>query len=228
MTFSVIHASRGRPEKALEIINHTFATAKNKDFEYILTVDPDDEEVDGYADIPDMPGLCILVVDLPEAGFVTKNNFAAKRSVGDIIVLVEDDYYLPSEWDDRILEVVERDVGDGWRQKEWVVWAEDNDKRWWNKQRYPEGYISKPIISRPYYLRKGDLFWPEYKHYYCDPDFYSQALKDHVKIINAKKEIVCVHAHYQNPKGNKKDATYERAEAWMARDREIFKLRWGI
>lgn len=233
MLFSVLHASRGRPSKCFEVVNHTFSTAKNLDnFEYILVIGEDEPNIYQYARLAKEikhSNFRMTLMSLNSPGkvltSVEKFNYAAKVSSGGVILGTEDDYYLPKDWDEIVLNELNARFNENWRQKEWVIWSNDGDIRGWNPARYPDGYITHPILSRPYLLRRGDLIYPEYHHYYSDVDFTEQALKDKVEIIDLRAKFKCVHKHYQNT-GEPKDLTTQLSEFWAAKDQELFFKRW--
>jgi len=221
MKFSILHPTRGRPNLAADVLLHTIANANTNDFEYLMMVDADDPSFKDYMALPRLPGFKMLVTDMKDVAWVAKQNLLAAASSGDILVCIADDFFLPIDWDSRL----ESEIPVGIDQ--FVIWIDDGDDRITYREKYPNGYMTHPIVSRAYYLKKGHLFYPDYKHYWCDLDFYKQVLVDQIKVVFAKERIHCVHKHYQNPGGNQKDATYARAEAWGARDGEVFKRRWN-
>jgi hypothetical protein len=205
-SISILHATRGRPEKAKRIRELWHQRADNpKGFEYIFAIDDDDATSEaglaGYAKAVVKGG----------RGVVAAINFAAQAATGRILVMAADDCEPPQGWDTLI-----RDALDGQLHEPRVLWCSDG---------YTEQpVITHPIITRAFYEQQGWFFCPEYPHLFCDTELTVRA-QAAGQIIDAR-HIVLKH---ENPMftGAYPDALHRERnspEAW-ATGRAIFLRR---
>lgn len=157
--FSVLHATRARPQKAAEICALFHDRAHDpSSIEYLFAVDQDDEE--SRATLARFP----LIVVPPGGGVVKAINAAALKARGQILVMAADDCIPPPRWDYDVWEKFQRGpdlprvlaVSDGYRE---------------------DGLISHPIMNRAFYRQQGYFFCPEYPHLYCDTELTVRARK---------------------------------------------------
>lgn len=117
------------------------------------------------------------------ASTVGGSNFAAHRSTGKVMVVLADDFYSAPHWDTDILKLLE-----GKLDQEAVIWPHTGISG------FDESFISLPILTRKYYMRKGNyIFWPEYTSYYADVEFSRVATLDGVEVIDARKTLMLRH-----------------------------------
>jgi hypothetical protein len=187
-SISLIHATRGRPIKATKCMMLWIERAKHPEMiEHIFCIDADDPQIDFFnrfkKEIQN------------ENGFsVGAWNLGAKKSSGDIIVQLSDDWEPPLHWDEEIasrLDLAEEQVlrvSDGYRKDDLICMA---------------------ILTRKYYENYG-LFNPLFRNVYSDTDFTYRAAKSG-KIIEAR-DLVFLHHHpfFEN---GEMDETYQRGNS---------------
>lgn len=191
---SLLHATRGRPHKAIETCKLFLERAFNKgDIEYIFAVDRDDEiSVDIIGDfvmknmVNNVLGMNVKIncgiVPNPN-GCVRAWNLAARHSLGDILVQLSDDWIPPMHWDKQIAQRLDitkarcLQVSDGSRKDDLMCMAIITRKRF--EQQTENG--------QPY------MFHPSYFGVYSDTEYSLRAFKD--KVVVKALDIVFEHEH---------------------------------
>lgn len=147
---SLLHTTR-RPEAAKRCQELWLSRADNTtNIEIVTAVDADDvasQQAFPNAIIVQKPNGCC-------AGF----NAAAAASVGDILVLLDDDWEPPHGWD----EIIVSRLGGGD-----VLFVGDKHRK--------DDLICHPIITRRFYEEMGYFLHPSFKSVYCDNFFTLQA-----------------------------------------------------
>lgn len=190
---SLIHPSRGRPEKAFQTAN-LWMDAAGTYCQYILSLDEDD---------PYLPEYKALFERLPmvvnaNTCVVEAANHAAKLSTGDVLLYLSDDFKCFDNW---AAEVLKHFVG---ITKPLLIKVDDK------LQTFHKDVLTMPIMNRALYNELGYFFHPGYKSMWCDCDLYHT-----VKNMDALKlcpELIFEHHHYVNGKA-KRDETYDRSTA---------------
>lgn len=183
---SLIHATRGRPKQALQMMNRWLSRAKNPDaIEHIVALDADDEQ-----SLPLASNYCVVVP--PGGGCVRAWNAAAAKSCGEVIVQMSDDFDCPMHWDDLILDRIGDtsrpavlDINDGYRT---------------------DSLICSAIFTRARYLEQGYFLHPDFLSMYSDNWFSHCAHRD--GIVIPAKDITFEHLHPAAGKAEM-DATYK-------------------
>lgn len=182
--FSLLHATRGRPEKALHARDQWFrAAVKPGMIEHIFAVDADDTKT-----LEELDGMRVVVVE-PGGGCVRAWNAAAKESRGHVLVQMSDDWLAPHHWDNAVC----------WKLKDPIekklpgVLAIDDGHR-------KDKLLCMAILTRAYYLRQrhektGEpyLFHPDYLGVYSDNEFTVRAYENGV-VIDAR-DLRFIHNH---------------------------------
>ena len=103
MKITVIHPSMGNPEGAYSAFYRWMSHA-SIDFEYILSLNSDDKDIQKYMLIfsRERINVCVGV-----GGIVQAANRAAERATGDIIICISDKSMCDKGWDYKIQELVE-------------------------------------------------------------------------------------------------------------------------
>lgn len=198
---SLLHATRGRPEKALATRDQWLRAAlKPGMIEHIFAIDADDKE-----SVEELDGCNVVTVE-PGGGCVRAWNAAAALSRGKVLVQMSDDWVVPHHWDNLII----------WRMQEAIeknrpaVLAISDGHR-------TDKLLCMAILTRQYYLRQkhertGDpyLFHPDYLGVYSDNEFTVRAYENGVVIDG--RDLTFVHDHPIFA-GKPLDATYAAQNA---------------
>lgn len=187
---SLLHATRGRPQKAWLCRKEWLRRAKNPDaIEHIFAIDHDDE-----ASLP----LCLANHTIVlSGGCVGAWNAAAKKSRGEVLVQVSDDFEPPMGWDELILA----ELGDLSESK--VLAVSDGNRK--------DDLLCMSILTRKRYEEQGYLYYPEFFSMYSDTWFSHKAFMDGA-VIDARDRLVFNHYHPLFGKGEW-DETYKRSNS---------------
>lgn len=170
---SLIFATRGRPQKALECRALWMKLAIDPDrIEVVTVLDADDQ-----ASIDALPGAVIIH---PGGGCVAAWNEGAKRSTGQILVQLSDDWVPPQDWDEIILDR----IGDF--NKPRVLSISDGHRG--------DRLLCMAIMTRARYTEQGYMFHPRFKSVYSDDFFTAMAYRSAVTVIEAR-DVVFEHQH---------------------------------
>ena len=159
MRFSLLHPSRNRLGMAATAIAEWTSKASGRHpIEYIVSIDRDDDDVQGYRDLTHRSAVQLLVHD--NRSLVDAVNRAAERSSGDVLVVVSDDFGCPDGWD----EAIDAVVGD---RRDFALLVHDG---------YEGRIMTLPIVGRVLYARLGYIYHPAYFSMYCDDDLTALAV----------------------------------------------------
>lgn len=177
---SLIHATRGRPEKMVACLDLWLSKADNPlSIEHIFSIDEDDKEVvevaRGYKHILNKPG----------HGCIAAWNKAANACCGNILIQLSDDWIPPIGWD----TIITTRLGDKINE-EAVLAISDGIIREDGKM---TDCLCMAIMTRDRLLAQGHMFYPEYKSVYSDNEFTDRAYADNV-VVEAR-DIIFQHEH---------------------------------
>lgn len=203
MNFSILHPTRGRPQKSFETIKKWLRAhvSCNGFPEVIVSVDMDDPCLNAYINLH---GKRVIVNHNRSA--VDAINNAAKVCTGDIIIVVSDDTDCPDGWND----LLENAIGD---RNDFIAKTPDGIQKW---------IITMPIMDRAYYNRFGYIYHPDYLHMFCDTELTCVADLTGRKI---ELDISFPHNHYSIGK-SVKDAVSDRADKTWSQGESIFIERY--
>lgn len=209
-TFSLIHATRGRPAQAVEAHATWMRLASgNHPIEYIVSVDDDDPDP-----IPDNPPDGVTIVTGHNRGNVDAYNRGAYRSTGDILIQVHDDVTPPQHWDELIVQA----LGGNW-DREAVLAVGDGLPRNVNGDRK----ILPILIGTSKWFRSCGYFYaPCYVSVFCDNDAAELAEK-HGVIVDAGS-IVFQH-RYEGPDRDETQRRSYSQENWAHGERCLQERR---
>jgi hypothetical protein len=185
---SLLHATRGRPQQALEAREKWLAAATSpKHIEHIFGVDGDDEPTQrAVARLPHR------VVAEKGGGCVAAWNLAAQASSGDILVQLSDDWTPVAGWDEefaRRLRAVDQPgvlrISDGHRRDDLLCMA---------------------ILTRARLRQQGEFLHAGYVGIYSDDEFSFRAYQEGV-VIDAR-DLVLTHDHPNYNPAVEMDETY--------------------
>ncbi len=210
---SIIHPSRGRPEKSVLCLKKWFeGLLANRDAEWIVSLDKNDPKVDDYFSLyktyyTNKHGWSpITIIENNNRSAVDAINAGAKKSTGNIIIVVSDDTECPLGWLDFLLK---------WLQgkSDFICKVADGIQPW---------IITMPIMDRAYYNRFGYIYHPDYQHMFCDTELTCVADLTGRKITS---DIMFRHNHYSVTK-EQPDAVNKKADATWAQGEKLFLERY--
>lgn len=171
------------------------------DVELIVSLDIDDPELPKYKRLyTNVP--CTLSI-FPNRSAVDAINNAAEVAKGDIFIVLSDDFDCFPNWDKTVLRAT-----DGF--EDFVLKTYDGTQKW---------IITMPILDRKYYDRFKYIYYPGYRHMFCDTEFSHVA--DVLKRVIWRNDIVFRHNHYSN-KAAKRDAINVRADATWDQGKALY------
>lgn len=201
MKISLLHPSRNRAQIAAGTYHTWIDKASGKyEIEHIMSIDEDDNTHPPYL----YYFRNILVSKNRSA--VDAINAAAKKSTGDILIVVSDDFDCPYNWDELIVKEIEG-------KTDWILKTQDGIQEW---------IITMPIMDRVYYNRFGYIYHPDYLHMFCDTEITCVADLTDRKI---ESKLLFPHNHYTTGRF-KKDSVSEKADKTWAQGEQVFLNRY--
>lgn len=199
---SLLHPSRGRPEKSFLNAKEWIEKA-GCEVELILSLDKSDGANQLYA--PSYLGFANHILIEDNDSVVQATNKAAAISKGDILVFMSDDFVCPDNWALKIIQQTQD-------KTDWIAKTWDGIQKW---------IITMPIMDRTYYNRFGYIYYPEYLHMFCDTELTCVADLTGRKI---NLDIPFTHNHYSTGK-SVKDEVSIRADATWDQGEKLFVER---
>jgi hypothetical protein len=210
-TISIIHPSRQRPEMALQTKQNWMRNAIHKNsIEYILSIDNNDPSLHDY-NWHFRHQYDTKIEYNNNTSAMDAINVVAPKTVGNLIVVVSDDFDSFEGWDEYLITHLKGDkdflvkTSDGYMNSDWLV--------------------TLPIMDREYYNRFGYVYHPEYKHLWCDTEMTTVG---HMlgKIVDLQNSnAVFKHKHY-TINGMEKDAVNEKNDATWNQGKSLFLERF--
>lgn len=201
---SLIHPSRGRPQKA----HNTYENWTNKslayDVEHILSIDNDDPCYKEYCTL----GLNVLVY--PNKSVVEATNAAAATSKGDILIYLSDDFDCPNGWHELIDKEFEG------VNKPMLLKVDDC------LQGFDVRVLTIPIMNRALYEKLGYFWHPDYKSMFVDEDLWWTCRNN--GWLKKAQHLKFPHNHHSLGKCQN-DETYRRSEANWDQGKATFARR---
>lgn len=202
---SIIHPSRQRADIARQTIELWLNNADDKSqIEYILSCDQNDPQLSRYKRISQDLGVKLHIAMNKSA--IEAINRAARKSTGNIIIVVSDDFKCPEHWDTDLLKEVEG-------KDDFIVKTQDGIQDW---------IITLPVLDKIYYKRFGYVYPPHIKHLFAD------TWMTHVADLTDRKitsQILFEHQHYSTGKSIKDDINIRNDSTWKDGER---KYREGV
>jgi len=210
--FSLVHASRGRPDQAGAVVREWRNAATGEhEVEHLLSVDEDDATQGEYA--AQARELGVVLVVGPNKTLVQAANRAAERAQGDILVVVSDDFGCPPEWDADLAAIFGERL-------DLAVLVDDG---------LGARIMTLPILGRELYRQLGYVYHPAYHGQFVDEDLTETARA--LGVLVEARQLLFPHRHFSAGHA-RLDATYMRHNqprswwnGWM-----IFEQRklWGF
>lgn len=190
MKFSLVHASRGRPDQAGGIVSEwRQASSGEHEIEHLLSLDDDDPARDAYATMA--RGLPVTLISGPNRSLVQAANRAAERARGDVLIVVSDDFGCPLRWDAELASI----FGD---RRDLAVLVDDG---------LGARIMTLPVLGRDLYRRLGYAYHPAYHGQFVDEDLTETARA--LGVLVDAKHLLFPHRHFSAGRA-KLDATYMR------------------
>lgn len=208
---SIIHPSRSRPEQAELIIKLWLRNAKDQSkIQYILSVDHNDKDLNRYRRISEVYGVKLHIAMNKSA--IEAINRATRKSEGNLIIVVSDDFLCEKDWDEKLLSELEG-------KEDYLVKTVDCIQ---------PTLITLPVMDRAYYNRFGYVYEPGYLHMFCDEEMTTVG---HMLGKVIKSDIVFEHIHYSTGKFQKDSISTKNDKTWNQGKKyfqERLKRNFGI
>lgn len=238
--FSILHATYGRPAKAVLAMRMWLERAANpKAVEYIFACNEDDLAAhlkiiaDAHEIYEKATGRLLKVVSGPFAGSAPAWDAAAKASEGLVLIQAQDDVEPPEGWDNSVWNALERSPGTTFLQ-----FAEGPPVPYSVEPAFiavSDGFrkdklCCTAIMNRARYEQCGEFLHPGYISVFSDDDAtiraYADAAAGKCSLIEAR-DLVFLHRHHYHDKSVPMDATYERenSSAAYAHGQALFMKR---
>lgn len=209
-TISLLHATKGRPEKCIATMRLWAERATNpREIEYVLAVERDDaatlNHLDAILPTAEMPWFegGVVVIRGAFGGSAPAWNSAYKASTGNLLVQVSDDFEPPQDWDTALLSR----LPPMWENEKCVIAVSDGLRR--------DKLMTMFVCTRAYADQKGEFLHPGYQSMFSDDDATFLSYKDqsngNCRVIEAR-DLLFRHDHHCID-GRPPDATY----AWQSR-----------
>lgn len=209
---SLLHPSRGRPEKSLDTDKYWIERAGNVEIELIIMTDGSDSARHRYYEVyqqePTLKTAFYLYCE-DNHSVVNATNTAAERSTGDILVYLSDDFKCPENWGELLL-------GEFEDPRPTLVKVDDR------LQKFDVAVLTIPIMNRALYEQLGYFWHPEYKSMFVDEDLYWTARK--IGALKMCPHLAFPHEHPANGKAPDDD-TYRRSAANWNQGQAVFNRR---
>jgi hypothetical protein len=191
---ALLHATRGRPEKALLARKTWLDFAVEPELiEHIFAVDADDKSSSFLT-------LYNHVKQPPGGGCVAAWNRAFSDTRAPIVVQMSDDFTPPMQWDRLILEEFQKAGG---LDKPLVLQVSDGHRK--------DGLMTMAIATRQYVNQDGFLFHPDFRGMYSD-NWFCELAQKRGSVIDARERLTFDHDHPAFT-GKPLDETYARQNA---------------
>lgn len=204
---SIIHPSRGRPEKSYDTIcKWANKSSGIHSIYFLVSLDYDDPKLDDYKamsfPILEKPCFVIQYVANNRSSIQAINEVGPIAKQHDIILVLSDDTDCFENWDLALLKEVEG-------KTDWILKTQDGIQPY---------IITMPVMDRAYYNRTGYIYHPDFQHLFCDT--YLTCVAD----ITGRKitsNLLFKHNHY-SVNGTPPDDLHKRNDATWKQGQETF------
>lgn len=215
-TISLLHSTRGRPEKCIAAMRLWAERATNPgEIEYVLAYERDDAATESHLDrvlpganLPWFDGE-VVVIRGQFGGSAPAWDSAYKASSGNLLIQVSDDFVPPPDWDTALLNR----LPPMWESERAVIAVSDGLRR--------DKLLTIFICTRAYADQKGEFLHRGFQSMFSDDDASYLAYRDqstgNCRVIEAR-DLVFEHQHHVKL-GIEPDETYRwqnRPEAYAA------------
>lgn len=209
---SIIHPSRGRPEKSFNnMVKWVNSMSSTENVEVLISIDRDDPLCDEYwrryKVFVDITDVLPTPIDWYHESSVDAINDAASCSHNNIIIVVSDDTESTQDWDVAIIKETQG-------KTDWILKTQDGIQNW---------IITMPIMDRAYYNRFGYIYYPGYQHLFCDTELTCVADITGRKITS---NLLFHHNHYSIGK-SVMDSVYSKNDKTNEQGEKLFLERYA-
>lgn len=201
---SLLHPSRGRPEKAYETATRWIERA-GVPVQHIFSLDKSDPTHGDYKIIHD----CLI---FDNSSVVEATNRAATEADFDILIYLSDDFDCPENWGPVVLKEFENE------SRPLLVKVDDC------LQKMETAVLTIPMMNRQLYERLGYFWHPGYKSMFCDEDLYWTVRK--LGALKNAPNLKFQHNHVSVGRAQD-DETYRRSAANWEQGKAFFAQRKG-
>lgn len=185
---TIIHPSRNRAEKAFSTYKNWIGNCVTDLVRYFVSIEPDQEEE--YSKYFAKQN---IIIGNNSTAIEAINNAAAKVEF-DILIVVSDDFSSFKGWDKIIL----REVG---HKSNYVLKTYDGLQKW---------IVTLPIMDREFYDSQNYVYYPGYKHLFCDTELTTVA--EYTGRLIIRNDIVFPHKPLNDQQHNNTDSTWNQGE----------------
>lgn len=208
--FSILHATMGRPHKAVKAMRYWADMAVHPLLvEYSMCCTAGDptffDLAHGLKNVQMMAKFHrIHFLECCRPGSAPAWDYAAKSCVGDLIIQAQDDVEPPIGWDVLLVDLLLEKVGANWRDVPIFVAVSDGYRS--------DELCCTAIMNRKRMEQAGCFICGDYLSVYSDDEVTYRAKRDardgKCTFIDAR-QLVFRHRHYAHDSAVPKDATYE-------------------
>lgn len=215
---SLIHPSRGRPEKAKSTYDYWMSqAAQSENIEHILSLDFSDRKNEQYGvkdgeNYVQFGSNSRIICDHNDC-VVEATNAAAQVAKGDVLIYLSDDFKCPMAWD----ELIRLNFEEVNKQNIPCLLKVNDDL-----QPFTTDVLTIPIMNRLLYQKLGYFWNPIYRSMFVDQDLY-HVCKNNGWLAFAS-ELIFTHEHYSVGKAER-DATYTRSDLNWVTGQMIYMRR---
>lgn len=174
---SLIHPSRSRVSRSMQTYFDWIDSRSNEiEIQHIISIDESDPDIESYKEHFNRSTLVIG----NNTCAVEAINHGAKYALGEIIIVISDDFKCRPGWDKKIKSVFD-EIGSLDR----IIKTSDGTQPW---------IITLPIMGIDFYNRQGYVYNPEYRHMFCDTELTHRADLESKSVY--RNDILFKHNHY--------------------------------
>lgn len=202
MKISLLHPSRGRPEKSFNNAKE-WKDKAGCDVELIVSIDKSDPLSLKYYGAYEYYNHAIYrlsIIENNNSSVVEATNKAAQKASGDIFIYLSDDFKCPDNWGPLVIKEFENE------NRPLLVKVDDC------LQKFEVPVLTIPMMNRALYERLGYFWNPEYKSMFVDEDLYWTARK--LGAIKNAPHLKFEHCHVSVGKAENDETYMNSAKNW--------------
>lgn len=185
LRFSLLHATRGTPQRALETRAKWLNAAKRPDtVEHVFGVQSDDSTGG-----PWLANHSMVATTPPPPAWASSSvanwNACAEIAEGEWLIVIADDLIPPHHWDELLFQDI-IEIGPSALREPTVIQASDGVNNDW--------LLRHPVMNRALYQKRGYVFNPAFYGVFCDNDLTAWCFVNGVR-FHAAKHFAVTHLH---------------------------------